>query len=278
MNRFAVSCVSLWLGFSGVAQAGSVYVQYASPSLPNTVIQDPLFATATQPGIFAEADLVAGSFKGYAFHDGSSAIASVAYSGMEFTLTNGGLAPFVFGGAAFPFFADVTGSFSGTAGLADNGNFGQNLTAFLQVDLPGGSDPFARVVYQYGESFSRGASTGTFFSVTPTELSGATTTILTATPSSLVATLDMPPITLAPGGSAVIRFTLLPVASATGGPGFTSTIDVANSAYLHMFLPADAIITTDTGVPLDWITVPEPSVLALLLLGVGALGIIRARG
>ena len=75
----AITAVCL---LSAAANAASVYVQYGSPSLPDTVIVDPLFATATQPGIFVEADLVAGTFKGSVFHDVSSAIASVAYSGI----------------------------------------------------------------------------------------------------------------------------------------------------------------------------------------------------
>ncbi len=275
MRHVLVACVFLLFGFAGAAHAASVYVQYASPThYPDTVILDPLFATATDSGIFVEADLSGSAsgatFKGFAFHDGSNAIASVAYSGIiDLTLTNAGAAPVAFGGATFPFVAFVTANFAGTVGGLDGG-IGNQLSALLQVDDPScGCARIAQVAYSYGESWSNGLLAGTSLSVEPIGANGGTASISAATRSTLVATLWMPVILLDPGASAVVHFNLLPVAIANNA-GFNATTDASHSARLRLFVPAGSSITTDAG-PLPWITVPEPSLVAML--GAGALAI-----
>jgi hypothetical protein len=253
---------------SSPALASTVYVQFVSPSLPNTVLTDPLLATATEPGIFIEADLVNGSFQGHAVHGGESAIASVAYSGiLELTISNAGAGAVTFGGSAHPFYADVTGTPSGA--LGDSGSVASQLSAIFQVNDPGGTR-IASIGYSALHAYSGGALQSETFDATPSESSGAVVSISTATANALAVRLSMPDITLESGQSAVIYFNLLPV-SIAGGGGFAATTDA--TAQLHLFLPDGATVTSNADTPLAWISVPEPSLAALVALALAGYGL-----
>lgn len=106
-------------------------------------------------------------------------------------------------------------------------------------------------------------------SFTPFSVGGASVVVTSATFGELVVDLATGPIVLDPGDRMSVLIAGI-VANSNGGVATFTTM----AASLSLTLPAGVTLTDDAGVPLAWITVPEPS--AALLLGVvGALGLAR---
>lgn len=241
------------LSLSNAAQAANVFVQWVTPGSPGEVIRDPVFATITDGGAFAEADLATGLFKGRAFHDGAaqSLIATVAYSGIEdLTFTNTGPAPVVIGGA-FPFDVTLSAAFAHTVDPLGIGSWETQLIAIFLVDVAGDPLRQAEIDFTGGENWNNGLQSSAF-DLTPTSLGGTSATITTGTLSALDVTLSMGKITLDPGETMTVSLTLLPIAVADGA-GFTATTDMASTAHVRLTLPAGVSLSSNASTPLDWV-------------------------
>jgi hypothetical protein len=85
----------------------------------------------------------------------------------------------------------------------------------------------------------------------------------------------MPEMVLDPGARMQVSFVL----EGTARDG--STVDAYNTAQLCLVLPFGVTLDNDTGQPLAWVSnapaVPEPQTYALLLAGLGMVGVAARR-
>jgi hypothetical protein len=260
-----------WL--STAAGASGVFVQWATPT-ENGVIRDCSFATNTVPGSFTEADLAAGVFEGLASSDGSaqSAIATVAYSGIETLIfTNTGAAAVTLGGI-HPFDITLDATFSHTIDALGVGSWATQLIGSVFLDVQGDPLRQAQIAYSSAENWNNGLQ-ATAFDITPTELGGGVVTVITGTTGALSVTLSLGSITLDPGETMTLSVLYQPIAIAIGS-GFTATTNLS-SARLRMVLPEGVTLSNDACTSLGWVTVPEP--VEGLLLSAAALGLALRR-
>ena len=103
--------------------------------------------------------------------------------------------------------------------------------------------------------------------VTPETTSGATYVVTAASFTSFVGDLRMPTITLLPGQSLIIAFQIDAFAQKNSTADFFNT----GGAQLNFDLPAGIVLDTNATFPLEWVTVPEPGQLEMLVAGGAAL-------
>jgi hypothetical protein len=268
------------------ANAASVIVQWQTLSTGG-VISDPLTATNTTAGSFTEANLPPGTLKVTAVAGGSAGVLDQvsSYAFVDgLTFTNAGAGPICFGGPAgacapnanYPFDITLDASFSHSAG-GPTGTWSQTFVATFSVSVNGASAHVAQVVMQAGEVWSGGHLFSSAFDVTTAgTMNGGVATVLTGTPATLEAILSMPMITLNPGDTMVMGFTIQASATASD-PGFNATIDASSTAQARLVLPAGSSLTNDAAAPLQWVTVPEPSTALLLAASALAFAQLRRR-
>ena len=258
--------------------SGDVFLQYAGPGVPNSILFFPVVGEITVGGSYAFADLGIATLK-----DSSSA----ADTGLSLvTTTNSGLRGVQFqntGAAAIPFAAgaisaSVSATFLRTLGaLANTDTTETGLHASLSGSVPGFPNGSASVRYQYVESH---AATSPFFdsgfSMTP-----GFTASGTADAASLSALLAFPAFTLEPDQKMDLNFSLSTraIAGQLGGSGWSAFTDAASSGFLSMVLPNGVAVVS--AVPLTWVTnspVPVPASVWLFSAGITTLfGFVQTR-
>ena len=246
--------------------SGDVFLQYAGPGVPNTILPFPVFGEITVGGSHAFADLGIATLKDSSFAaDTGLSRATVANSGLRVQFQNTGAAPVLFAAGAIS--ASISATFARTLGaLANTDTTETDLTAVLSGSVPGFPSGSASVRYQYVESH---AATSPFFdsgfSVTP-----GFTASGTADATSLSALLAFPAFTLDANQRMDLLFqlTTTAIAGQLGGSGWSALTDAASSGSLSMVLPSG--VTVVSGVPLTWITTaPVPLPAAIWLFGAG---------
>lgn len=249
---------------------GEVAVQTAGPGLPNTVQRDPWLVDRSAGSSYGHAELSpTATFKARAewLSSYDSAIAQISYASADVELQNTGPAALAIGPIGLLFDAKLSRGIG--AGV---GNASHTVIGVLSASV-GSNIQTARADYQYAAFLDAGGF-GDTLSANPTATGGGSASVLTATPSSFEAALELPGFSLAPGASLRLLFSLQAVAIGSGG--WSALTDAANTAYLTMSVPAGTEVIA--GRPMQWITaVPEPGSLPLLLAGLAGLFMLTRR-
>ena len=268
------SCRTAWLALLALsapsgASATVVYVGAGG----SIVAQDPLFATATGAGTSGSADIVAGAFAARADSAGFTTHFSEAGLLFNLVLTNNTGSTITLSPGALS--AHVVGSFlldqCAGCGITNNNRSvvrGQGSLS-TRVANPGriALDSLALGTYELSRFWNgTGGVTSESSVFTPLSQGGGSVLPTSATFTELIFDLMSPSIVLDPNGTLSLQFQV--TADSIGGNATFSSL----SGQLALSLPTGVTLTNDTGVPLDWITVPEPSVA--LLLGAGLLALV----
>lgn len=250
-----------------VAEAAGVFVQYPGGA---GIMRDPLLATQSGAGFFAEADLLIGEFKAVS----NSPDANFAYAGIDnqLILTNPAGAP---GAVAIPagaFTVNVTGVYAlGPGAAVRASSAGAGITAVLSV-THGATQHVASGSHGISQSWVDGVP-GTPGNTTSTNNSGGGSVVFnTTTLSNLDMTLSMPAFLLNPGDSLAITF-LLQAITGANGLGVGALADAGNTARFSLLLQAGDSLASNAGGELSWVTtVPVPGALPLLSTALAAVG------
>jgi hypothetical protein len=270
-RRFAL--IALVWGFASPGAAATiVFVQ----SNQSPLVQGSTFVTNSGPAFSGTADVGAGSFVVHS--DSTGFVTSLSAVGMltPLVLTNTTGSSIML--AAGSLTAHVAGTYAldpcAGCGITTNNRtvVRGNPIFIVQVRNPG------QIALQHTSGaqheLSRfwnasGGVTSETNSFTPTAVGGASVVVTSATFDELILDLVMPSIVLDPGGTLTLQSVSLG-ADSIGGPATFSSM----AMNLALSLPAGVTLTSDAGVPLAWVSVPEPSA-ALLLGATGVLGLAR---
>jgi hypothetical protein len=256
------------LAASNLATAATVFVQYPDPGGPG-ITRHPTFATLPGPGFFAEADLLNGLFKARS----ESPDASFAYAGLQgFTFTNPlGNSPILLPAGALG--VNITGLYTLDPPAIGGGSLdsagGANIIGVLSVN-DGSVGRVARGDHTIGTRWVNGAVLNTTNTTTPTTLNGGTVLFNKATLTDLDMTLLMPAMTIDPGETLEITFSLQTIQGANSA-GVKSLADASNSAQLFFNLPAGVSLIDNAGGTLTWVK-PVPLPGAFSLFGIALAG------
>ena len=258
-----LSVSALLLLATAPARATYVQVEFSGPSQPYYSQIGPTSLSASGYGVLAAADLGSGSLRASAHHDGSTNTYGAEAAAYFFSvgLTNAGLAPVTLGDSLHPLTLDVSAVMS-DAGVGDGLIYHVVDAGFVSA-LNGVSLPDTGLHFQYSTTWSSGTASHSALTLQPQ----AAVTIEQATYGALAFTLALPEVTLNPGDSLSINAFLgvqsRMITDFSYGP--TGITDAASTpARLQLVLPRGSQITSDAGVPLTWITVPEPSLAVLV--------------
>lgn len=242
-----------------------------------TELLDPAFVTSTGAEHNAEVDLQNGTVKALvsvAVPAGFPIIGHSLTAGInDVYLVNAGASPIVASSGFLTLALDGAFSFvtAGSGGREANVYVNALLEAML-VPAQGGSTQF----YSAGIGTTHGWNDWQGFHSDFTEIAedGGTVTVMQNNVSGLRADLAMPAITLNPNDTLRISLSLFTGINASNG--LAATNDFFNTARLSLVLPPDAIVTSNTAVPLDWVSAEVPAPPAAWLLATGLAGIAGA--
>lgn len=279
-NRLASTVLALGLVLSAGNAGGAEVFIWLDES--GAQLSDPAFVTSSGPAHDAEADLQSGTVKALV-----SAAAPAGFPLLGRSLTAGIADVFLVNAGATPIVASsgfltlaLDGAFSFMTAGSGSREANVYVNALLEASLVpalGGGAQF----YSAGIGTSHGWSPfqGFFSDYTEiSEVNGGTVTVAQNDAGGLRADLAMPAITLNPNDRLQISLSLFTGVNASNG--LAATNDFYNTARLSLVLPADALISSNATVPLEWVSaeVPAPSAAWLLATGLaGVLGACRRR-
>jgi hypothetical protein len=243
----------------------------------------PLLAEASGPDYMASADALAGKFKVYgAASDDYRVTGALAGTERPYEFTNNPIngQVTILPGIYAHVHADVFGA--PPASLATGGNDGttNDVQATLSVKVLDGIGVgtfLAQALYQEFTEYNLDGSVKRFDASFRKfqETNGASVVTSGGSGISVNMSFLMPAMVLDPGARMQISFLL----EGTARDG--STVDAYNTAQLSLVLPYGVTLDNDTGKQLAWVSnapaVPEPQTYALLLAGLGMVGVAAHR-
>jgi len=267
----STACV---VGLASSSAAAPIVLVHSNQS---STVQGSTFATNSGPNFSGTVDVGAGSFSVHSNSTGFvTSLTDVGMTTLVLTNTTGSSITL----AAGSLIAHVEGSYAldpcAGCGITNNNRtvVRGNASLTVRVQNPGQFAVDHTAIGQHELSRFWNASGGVTSetnSFTPTGSGGGSVVVTSATFDELILNLVMPSIVLDPGGMLTLQSVSFGADSSGGIATFSSM-----TAKLALSLPAGVTLTNDSGVPLAWITVPEPSA-ALLLGAAGALGLARSR-
>jgi hypothetical protein len=274
---FAASAV-LALGLSLFAASATGAEVFISLDETGAELSHPSFVTSTGPAHSAEADLQNGTVKALISATspaGSPLVGRSLSAGIsDVDLVNAGASPIVASSGFLTLALDGAFSFvtAGSGAREANVYINASLDAML-LPAQGGNAQF----YNAGFDTSHGWSDDREFYNDYIEISeenGATVTLVQNNASGMIVYLAMPTITLNPNDT--LRISLRMFTGVNASNGLSATNDFFNTARLSLVLPPDAVVNTNAGVPLEWLSTEVPAPPAMWLFATGLAGVLGA--
>jgi len=271
------------------AAAVQVFVQHQA-----AVTRNPLIASVSGPGFMASADALAGEFKVYGAAsddirvNGNRAGTERPYEFTNLTVSQMTIAAGTPAIGLFPplgltaevhadVFAAPPASLLRPGGTNRTVNDVQATFSVKVLDGIGVGSFIAQALYQEFTEYNLDGTVKDFVASFRKfqETNGATVVTSGGSGISLNMSFLMPTMVLDPGARMQVSFEL----ESTARDG--STIDAYNTAQLSLVLPFGVTLDNDSGESLDWVSnapaVPEPQTYALLLAGLGLIGLAARR-